>query len=126
MNPESKTVITNAIDFILKGVEVEDRETNSASSKWSTNADTGFDVLDRQIDTLSETLRIVEAQIQSRISQVKRRRNNLSPIHRLPNEILIEIFRNAATEPPASRSYYRRLGTLSCVCTRWASVIDQA
>ncbi|KAG8886687.1 hypothetical protein FRB99_004374, partial [Tulasnella sp. 403] len=85
-----------------------------------------FVALSRQIKSLSEALRSVEVQIQSRISEVRTRANGLSCIQRLPVEILVDIFRSVANERYPPYGYYRALGRLSGVCTRWATIIDQA
>ncbi|KAG8897373.1 hypothetical protein FRB99_008198, partial [Tulasnella sp. 403] len=90
----------------------------------SSGSDIGFSVLDREIELLSETLCIVETQIQSRIFAAKKRRNSLPSIHRLPTEILVEIFNSVAKD--GRFYYYRWLGKLSLVCKLWATIIDQS
>ncbi|KAG8892752.1 hypothetical protein FRB99_002463, partial [Tulasnella sp. 403] len=92
----------------------------------ASDTDIEFGPLDQQIGSLLEALRAVDAHIQSRVSNLRRRRNNLSFIHRLPFEILVEIFRSVTDGVFFSHRYYQVLGTLTGVCTLWASIIGQA
>ncbi|KAG8900071.1 hypothetical protein FRB99_006264, partial [Tulasnella sp. 403] len=85
-------------------------------------------MLDRQVEVLSQTLRTVEAQIQTRTTQVRKRRNGLCSINRLSVEVLVEIFSfvSEGIEFPVRTDYYVWLARLSRVCTLWAAIIDQA
>ncbi|KAG8902037.1 hypothetical protein FRB99_004861, partial [Tulasnella sp. 403] len=126
MKPASEAVVTTAIDLILENLAVQSREDSLMHPRSITDTDTEFAVLDFQIKSLFEALRSVEAQIRSRISQLSRQRNTLSSIHRLPVETLVEIFKDAANQEYPPSDYYKALGRLSAVCTRWATIIDQA
>ncbi|KAG8906257.1 hypothetical protein FRB99_007319 [Tulasnella sp. 403] len=75
---------------------------------------------------MSKTFRIVKSHFRSRISQIKRHRNTFSLIHRLPVEVLVEIFRYAAQDESYAGGRYLRLGDLSRVCTFWASIIERS
>ncbi|KAG8901495.1 hypothetical protein FRB99_005271 [Tulasnella sp. 403] len=62
------------------------------------------------------------AQLKSRLAQLKKRHN----FHRLPIEVLTEVFSHAARKGYADHCYYRQLARLSSVCTFWAGVIRHA
>ncbi|KAG8904527.1 hypothetical protein FRB99_001610 [Tulasnella sp. 403] len=134
MKPVSESVMTEAVNRILEDITFQNRESSTqAPERSASDADIEFSAVDRQIELLLEALRGVEAHLQSRISQVKKRRNSLSIIHRLPIEILIEIFRSAThnlsvidSNQDDPTGYYQALGALSAVCTFWSSIIDQA
>ncbi|KAG8901545.1 hypothetical protein FRB99_005227, partial [Tulasnella sp. 403] len=126
MKPASEAVVTAAIDLILKDIAFQNRD-DSPAHLWSiSDTDTEVSALSRQFKLLSEALRSVEAQIQSRISEVRRLGNSPSFIQRLPVEILLEIFRSVVNEWHPPYGYYKALGRLSGVCPRWAAAIDQA
>ncbi|KAG8896376.1 hypothetical protein FRB99_008921 [Tulasnella sp. 403] len=123
MKPASEAVVMNAIDLIMKDLEVQNRGVSSKRSPPTSGDDMRFGRIDRQIELLSETLRTVEARIQSRIFAAKKRRNSLCFIHRLPIEVLAEIFKIAVEDPFGS--HYPWLAEMSRVCTLWATAIHQ-
>ncbi|KAG8901399.1 hypothetical protein FRC01_009857, partial [Tulasnella sp. 417] len=57
---------------------------------------------------------------------LKSQRNLHAPIHKLPTELLIYIFRLSLPAPETGPSYIQVLGTLFSVCTHWATMINAA
>ncbi|KAG8901451.1 hypothetical protein FRC01_009843, partial [Tulasnella sp. 417] len=57
---------------------------------------------------------------------LKSQRNLHAPIHKLPVELLIYIFRLSLPAPETGPSYIQVLGTLLRVCTHWATMINAA
>ncbi|KAG8892107.1 hypothetical protein FRB99_002958 [Tulasnella sp. 403] len=128
MKPASETVILNAINLVVQDVAAQNPGYRTTSSKLQSTPDVeiGLRELDSHIKAMSNTFRIVKSHFQSHISQMKRHRNTLSLIHRLPIEILVEIFRHVTKDGFYTSRRYLRLGDLSRVCALWGRVIEQS
>ncbi|KAG8899243.1 hypothetical protein FRB99_006844 [Tulasnella sp. 403] len=125
MKLASEAVIRNAIDLILEDIAVQNPGFGGIFSNERLPLDASLGKLDLQVDLLFQTISTVVAQFRSRIAQGIKQRNRLSLIHRLPIEVLIEIFGHTAWRHNADHCYYRQLARLSRVCTFWAAIIRQ-
>ncbi|KAG8905671.1 exo-1,3-beta-glucanase [Tulasnella sp. 403] len=128
MKPASNAVIGNAIDLILKdtGVHLPGNCAVDLSLHSPSDRKIWLKEMDLQIEVVSETLRHVQSHFYSRISQMKAQRNKHCVIHRLPVEVLTEIFRLVVGNSFFICEHYKGLHGLSGVCKLWAAALVQA
>lgn len=78
--------------------------------------------MEEDLLTLERLFQTAEQRVRQYVAERRRRVNDLQPIHRLPNELLIKTL-HLALQNPRLDDYYHRLHTIGLVSSKWAEAI---
>jgi hypothetical protein len=81
------------------------------------------DSLDNYIDSMARLYSAVHRKFQSELALKRRHRNLALGIHRLPNDILVNIFLISMTPKENTQAYFQQRHTLGLVCDLWRTTI---
>ncbi|KAG8917043.1 hypothetical protein FRC02_003393 [Tulasnella sp. 418] len=113
-------IALGALDLVLREII----QTRTASNNSCTSE---LEVLDLKVKNIETAVAVIAKVAKAQIARYRRYHNQLaSPILRLPNEIISEIFIYLRYSMPLTdvRAYYRNLGSIRRVCSQFQRISD--
>ncbi|KAG8990759.1 hypothetical protein FRB93_003023 [Tulasnella sp. JGI-2019a] len=121
-----RPVLQQILDLLLLDCEAEKHDTDGVfTGAIVSSRARRLEILDRKINYLLTANPAVQNAIREAIDRLRHQRSALTPVHGLPMEVLIQVFRHVSGVDirPARADTIESLHTLAKVCKTWANVI---
>ncbi|KAG8990769.1 hypothetical protein FRB94_000716 [Tulasnella sp. JGI-2019a] len=127
--PPSEPVLQQIMELLLLDYEALKNGTEGSSTGNAISShERRLETIDHKIDYLLTANPAVQNVIREAVDHLRHQRTMLAPVHRLPVEVLTEVFRHVSGIKirPAQADTIDSLHVLAQVCKSWASVIKSS